>query len=225
VHALNRRLLWPAAAAVALAGCVVLGVLLALDLGGGDGFTIRECKVGEPGCTLRQAVHEHANFALFLRGEQYDFHRPEYITTDDEPTNEVVHIHDPRYEVVHVHLSGTTWDEFFRSLGFELRDPTVVGAEEQPACLTLPGGQELCDTEDEKLSFIVNGVKVEGIAFSYVTDLDRVLISYGDEDEAALMEQYLEVDDDACIPSVRCPERIPPGEPEEPCQGEGACTG
>jgi hypothetical protein len=49
-----------------------------------------------------------------------------------------------------------------------------------PNCLTLPS-ERSCDGNRKTLKFIVNGVKADGIAQSDITDLDRVLVSYGSE--------------------------------------------
>lgn len=183
------------------------------------------CDPSDPKCTLRKAVHEHANFALFIRGQKFDFNSPDYIGEEGAEFSEVAHIHRPRYSVVHVHMSGTSWNEFLKSIRFDLIDPTVVGVEAKDTCLAVPGGTKYCTTDTEKLTFIVNGVKVDGISTSLITDLDRVLISYGNEDDAALMQQYEQTGDDACIPSERCKERIDPNEPPEACAGQGTCTG
>ena len=58
----------------------------------------------------------------------------------------------------------------------------------------MPDGTRHCDEGGKSLKFIVNGVKVDGIAFSDIGDLDRVLISYGSES----------VDDVGRAARVRC---------------------
>jgi hypothetical protein len=186
---------------------------------------IVSCDAADPKCTLRKPVHEHANFAVFIRGQKFDFNKPEFIGEEGAEFSEVAHIHRPRYNVAHVHMSGTTWAEFLKSLRFDLVDPTLVGVDDKTTCLTLPDGQKLCNSATEKLHFIVNGVKVDGAAQSLITDLDRVLISYGSEDDEALKKQFEQTGDDACIPSERCKDRIDPNDPKEPCTGQGTCTG
>ena len=58
----------------------------------------------------------------------------------------------------------------------------------------------------------------------WIGDLQRVLISYGPETDDQVRAQFAQVDDDACIPSERCGERIGPNEQKEQCHGTGACT-
>jgi hypothetical protein len=179
--------------------------------------TVVQCDPADPRCVFRKATHQHADFALFIRGQKFDFDKPEFISTEGNERSDLAHIHEPRSTVVHVHTSGTTWNEFFQTIGFKIADPTLVGTEDATTCLATPDGQQLCNTATEKLRFIVNGVRVDGVAQSFITDLDRVLISYGSETDAQLQAQYAQVTDQACIPSERCKDRIPPDEPPEEC--------
>jgi len=164
---------------------------------------------------LRQPVHWHADFAVFVRGERFDFNRPEFVSKEGEEKNPWVHIHEPRYTVVHSHREQTTWDEFLTSIGFKLTDTS----------LTLPSGETLENTDSEHLKFYVNGVRIDSLMFQDILDLNQVLISYGPEtDDEVLATQWPEVTDEACIPSGLCRDR---GIPEdEPCgKGSGTCTG
>ena len=199
---------------VLLMGAVVaLAVLLVLN--SGDSGPV-ECELGTPGCELRQPVHWHADFAVYIRGERYDFNQERFASDEEDELSENVHMHGERENVVHVHREGTTWWEFFDSLGFELTD----------ACLTTPEGEQFCNSETEQLSFVLNGVKLDALAFQDITDIDRALISYGSESDAELMQQYAQVTDEACIVSLLCEERIPEGgiEDEPSCAGRGQCN-
>ena len=82
------------------------------------------------------AFHEHADFALFLDGQQFDFAKDTYMSTmpctvatsdvhlidtalahgGDSDVAEYVHLHDMIGTVVHVHRAGITWSQFFESL-------------------------------------------------------------------------------------------------------------
>lgn len=194
---------------------VALGVLLALGVTG-DETVIKQCQIGEPGCELRQKIHQHADFALVIRGKQFDFGQPQFISTAEKELSPNVHIHDPRHTVIHVHREQTTWDEFFRSLGFELGD----------TCLKLPSGEQLCNNDRETLKFYVNGVKVDSLMFESIASLSRVLISYGSETEAQVLEQARQVTDEACIPAGLCQARgSGAGEHGEPCAaGSDTCV-
>ncbi len=199
---------------------IALAVALVLNLnddGNSDGAT---------STTGRVPIHEHADFALFIRGEQFDFSQPQFVShADGKELSDHVHIHEPHYTVVHSHLSGTTWDEFFTSLGFTLNDPSFPGIDSARTCMTIPDGTKLCNTATETWKFIANGVPVDGMANVNISDLSRVVFSYGPETVAdVLAQQWTKVSDEACIPSELCLDRLDPNAPPEECQGQGVCS-
>jgi hypothetical protein len=205
--------LWFPVGLIGVALIAVLGVMLALNWGNGNGGSANP--PAQPGTSLRSPVHWHADFALVIRGEHYDFNQPQFVATHDYDPNPAIHVHDPRHSVVHVHLTLSTWGQFFESLDFRLADE----------CITLPDGEELCSNDQETLKFIVNGVAIDRLRFQYVGDLDRLLIHYGPETLEEVLEQWEDlVSDEACIPSAICSDRFPPGGiEEEPCAiGSGA---
>lgn len=206
--------LWAPALAV-LAAAVVALTVIAITRDGGDAPVTVVCEPGTPGCELRQEVHWHADFALFIRGERYDFDDDRFYTNGEDGHSENVHLHRPYANVVHVHREGTTWREFLDSLGFTL----------EGECLTPPEGEPLCASETERLSYILNGVRVDSLAFQDITDIDRALISFGGESADELWRQYEQVTDEACILSLLCVERVPEGGiPDEGCGGGGTCS-
>lgn len=200
---------------------IALAVLLILNMRDEDSGGS-----GTPSTGARPITHEHADFAVLIRGEMIDFNQPQYLSdTEGNELSEHVHIHARRFSVVHVHSALTTWDEFFRTLGFKLTDPSFSGVGDAQTCMVLPDGEELCNTETERWSFIANGVPVDGMALVNIGDLDRILFSYGPETPEEARDRYFDlVTDQACIPSVLCTERIPADEPPETCSGKGQCT-
>ena len=208
---------WAPIAVLLLAAVAALGVLYFRERGA-EKVVAKPCTPGEPGCELRQKIHVHADFALFIRGQQFDFGQKQFISTADHELSPNVHLHDPRNTVVHVHRSGTTWDEFFRSLGFDLSN----------TCLTVPSGEKYCNNDRETLKFVVNGVRVDTIMFEDIAELSRVLISYGSETDDQLMQQYGQVTDQACIPQGICLARGngagEHGEPEPCTTADNSCN-
>ncbi len=203
--------IWIPLVAVLATAVAVLAVLLVLNSGAGEPDVV-VCEPGTPGCELRQSVHWHADFALYIRGERYDFNQERFISSTEDELSENVHIHES-YLVVHVHREGTTWREFFDSLGFELTDQ----------CLTTPEGEQFCTSGTERLSFILNGVRLDGLAFQDITNIDRALISFGSESDAELLQQYAEVPDEACILSGSCEDRVPEGGLSDEACGKNGC--
>lgn len=213
--------IWAPAAALLLVG---LAAFVGLYLNErGDAAGAGTCAPGTPGCELRQPIHEHADFAIFIRGQRLDFSNDRFISTEDKELSENVHIHNPRHTLVHIHRESTTWDEFFRSLGFELNDPSLLAVTPESSYLKMPDGTLYSASATETFKFYVNGVKVDGIASYNISDLDRVLVSFGDETEEEVLAQLDEVSDESCIPSGRCVERGDPD--EEPCSvTSGVCN-
>ncbi len=212
-----------------LVGSVLIALALAFALRdtGSDAHPAADafCPPGTPGCELRQPIHEHADFALFIRGQRFDFGKPEFISVEGKEKSPNVHIHDPRHTVVHVHREQTTWDEFLRSLGFELTDPTV-GTPSEKSCLVMSTHERLCTGVTESLKFYMNGVKVDGVADLDISGLSRLLISFGSESEEAVAKQDAQVTDQACIPAGVCQARgSGSGEHGEPCaKSSGQCN-
>lgn len=213
--------LWAPIFVLAAALITALGIMLVMNAGDDDNVSQAfQCPPGRPDC-VRQPVHWHADFALFIRGQQLDFNKPEFFSTSDKLKSPNVHIHENpkinRSTVVHVHREQTTWDEFFASLGFQLTDSTFTDKVDGSTCLKLPSGEKLCNTDKESFKFFVNGVQVDGIALSDITDIARVLVSYGPETAEQARAQYGTVTDMACILSESCKARIDPNEPPEDC--------
>jgi hypothetical protein len=201
-------------------GLIVLVVMAATGFGGTktQKLKIVDCAAGTPGCASRQAAHFHADFALFIDGNEFNFNQPQFVSTDDDLIAADVHIHPERYTVVHVHYTNTTWARFFDTLGFTFADQSMPGITDGQVCLTMPSGEKHCNGDQGTFKFFVNGVPVNGLAGTNIGDLDRVLISYGTESAAEVAaSQVTQVTDQACIPDERCKSRIPPNEPPEQC--------
>ena len=204
---------WFPVGLLGLAAVAFLGVLLALNWGGSG----NSGEAGQPGGSLRQPVHWHADLALVVRDEAFDFAEADLLSTAERDLNPSAHIHDPRHTVVHIHLTHSTWGEFFEAHGFRISD----------SCVEFPDGEELCNTGDEQWTFVVNGVTIDTLRFQYIGDLDRVLLFYGPESEDEVLAKWEElVSDEACIPSGLCSARFPPGGiEEEPCSvGSAMCN-
>ncbi len=116
-------------------------------------------------------------------------------------------IFTPRGRVSPIFIEQTTYDEFFLSLGMELTD----------TCLKVATGERYCTDADNSLKFAVNGVRVDKLMFERMTDMGRVVVSYGPS-SAPLDGEIAAVTDEACIPGENCADRLPPGGVEaEPC--------
>ena len=103
---------------------------------------------------------------------------------------------------------------FLQTLGFEINS--------ENGCVTLDMGEKYCHDETKTWKVWVNG-RATNEGLNYVpSDLDRVLVSYGNETSDQLQLQMDGVSDKACIQSEKCPERGKPSD-ESDCAGSGEC--
>ena len=133
--------------------------------------------------------HVHADFAVFVNGQEFDFDKPEYVLTHpwthiDPGTNNI--------HVIHAHATGITYGMFFSNIGIDLDD-----------CLTI-NEKEFCDKNGRIGSYYLNGKIAPTLAFEEVNDLDKVLITYGSETAVEVRDQQESVGSNACIQSKNC---------------------
>jgi protein-disulfide isomerase len=144
---------------------------------------------------LGAKVHEHADFAVYLNGEKFDFKSAKYQSSETNPLDPDAHLHDGNADVTHKHRKGVTLEYFFKTLGMKFDNQ----------CFTTDDGKQYCNTADKKLTMYVNGKPNDKFGNYEFTDLDRILITYGDQTGVA--DQITSVTDLACMYSEKCPER------------------
>lgn len=153
-------------------------------------------------------THEHIDFAVFLDGVRYNFSQERFMSGDVE-LSEIVHLHDMKGNIIHKHAKGITLGYFFGTLGMKFNSTCFV-----------VDGAEYCSNEGSTLRMFVNGKQNYDFDNYKLNDLDRILITYGDETTAQIAEQVSSVGNEACIQSGKCPERGTA--PEESCSA-GKC--
>lgn len=138
--------------------------------------------------------HNHADFKVFIRGVEIDFKKEEY-----DVKSTFVHLHTKNSDggsVIHIEAENVPIGFFFSTLGMNFSKD----------CFKFD--QNYCNSQDEKLRFLVNGK--ENFEFeNYIPrDLDRILITFGNETDDQIRKQMENVTRNACIYSGKCPERI-----------------
>jgi len=141
-------------------------------------------------------THYHANIAVYINGVRQDFKGPQYyqeISACNEHASPLgrVHLHDENPGLVHVHDTVVTWADLFANIGWSLNDSMLFD-----------GKQAYVSGQDETLSFVLNGKPVRSVANEIIGDKDRLLISYGTDDDATLQKQYDSVPTDAAKADV-----------------------
>ena len=160
----------------------------------------------KPTVTKSEAYHTHFNFKVYLNGTAFDFTPQKYQTNKGKDLNEDIHLHDGKGDLVHIHKKGATLGTFFTSLGMTL---TKTG-------FTDDTGVVYASDTLHTLKMFVNGKPSTQFDSYEPQDLDRILITYG-SDNTTIQMQIASVADDACIYSLKCPERGKP--PTENCVG------
>ncbi len=139
-------------------------------------------------------VHYHANFALYVNGERDSFESPTFYEEvqacgGEDVSNPKIrgHMHNQENDIVHVHANGVTWGHFLANLGYGLSN-TVLMTDD---------GVFIDKQNDKQLTFILNGKPASLTANQHIDNEDVLLINYGDESEAELMERYAAIPTDA----------------------------
>lgn len=141
------------------------------------------------------STHIHADFAVFLDGKEITPLPPKYYVR-----NQFVHVEEGTGPgtVIHMHATNVPIGFFFRSLGMNFNSE----------CFRLDNGKELCNSGDKTLKMFVkhgSGDWAENRQFhTYVfSDLDKILVTYGNETEDEIKRQQDAVTDFAVANSDR----------------------
>lgn len=158
-------------------------------------------------------IHYHADFKVYLEGRLYDFAQSRYMSEKNVIQSNFVHLHDMDGDVIHKHMSGITLKTFFTSLGMQF----------DGQCFRTDNAVAYCNSANKILKMYVNGERNYDFQNYDFQDMDRILITYGSEDEAAVQRQIKSVTDKACIQSLKCPERGKPSD-ESTCVSGTNCV-
>lgn len=127
-----------------------------------------------------EPVNYYAGFAIFTNGIKRNFSAAMYHNLSKD-----VFINASNPDIVSVKKRGVTWDDFFKTLPFGLTH----------YCLTTGSGELFCTSERGTLKFYLDGIKAEDLLSREIQDGNRVLISYGSENEAEIQKQIKRVQD------------------------------
>ncbi len=154
---------------------------------------------------LGEKVHEHADFAVYLEGKKFDFTKAKYQSSDTNLLDPNAHLHDGNGEITHKHRKGVTLGYFFQTIGMKF----------DGQCFVTDNGTQYCNNGGKTLKMFVNGNPNIQFGNYEFTDLDKIIITYGDE--TGIANQIASISNDACLYSEKCPERGKP--PTENCVG------
>ena len=132
-----------------------------------------------PGAGVLGDEHEHASMLVRIFADKFDF-----ASTAFQIKSSWIHFEAQDGNTIHRHSSGVTLGFLFETLGIQLTDE----------CFIFPDGREFCTNEDYSIKFYINHNTVQGIQNYVLSEGDRILISYGNEDEAQIDAQLTELD-------------------------------
>ena len=158
-----------------------------------------------------EEYHTHADFKVYLEGEQFNFSQEKFF--DEALVSAFVHVHDMDGDVIHQHVPGITLGYFFNSLGMEFNS----------TCFVTDEGQQFCNSGSKTLKMYVNLQSNQEMGDYEFSDLDKILITFGNEIQDQIQEQMESVTEKSCIQSGKCPEKGPPAN-ESGCTTLGGCV-
>lgn len=142
------------------------------------------------------SFHAHADFKVFLDGKEFSFNKTAF-----DVTNRHIHLHlkNPDGDKV-IHLEGMeniTLKIFFDSLNITFN-----------ASCFITESEGYCNNVQKRIRFFINGNENFQFDLYEPRNIDRILITYGNETDEEIVKQMENVTDYACIYSNRCPERV-----------------
>jgi len=122
--------------------------------------------------------HVHASMLVKIFGDKFDFTAPNY-----QVATPWIHFENSDGDTVHRHSTGVELEFMFNSMKIAINDQ----------CFVFPDGRQFCTNEDYSLKFFVNQKQVDDITNYVIQDDDRILITYGNEDQLAIDKQLAEL--------------------------------
>lgn len=136
----------------------------------------------------KDEIHYHANFAVYVNGVREQFKGMQYYEETTATTCTIEHVDSPKErahmhgnvsDVLHVEDHLVTWSNFMQNLKWGLGDDYLK-----------TDSNFYPNSGQGKLTFILNGKKIDTIADTIIQDRDKLLISYGNSTDRQQQEQY-----------------------------------
>jgi len=126
--------------------------------------------------------HEHASLLVRIFGDKFDFSPQQY-----QAKNPYIHFEAEDGNTVHRHASNVKLGYLFSTLKFGLTNECFVFPDKAKS-------HTFCSDKDYTLKFFINHQKVDSINDYVLHNDDRILISYGNENQTAIDAQLTELD-------------------------------
>lgn len=161
---------------IILLSSLLLFILILYGCSGGGN------KIGTLGST-----HNHVDFKMYVLGNPLDFTQNKF-----QVRHEAVHFENRDGEVVHTHATGITLGFMFQRHGMSIDNE----------CITLDTGNQYCSDGNADLKVFVKSLgtgwdQIYSPADYIIQDLDKILVTFGTEDEEGIRKQLESVEDKA----------------------------
>ena len=120
------------------------------------------------------STHQHAVFAVKLDGQAIDFSQDKY-----QVASRYIHVENGDGTTLHLHANGVPFNEFLKSVNMKMEN----------GCFTRDDGAQFCENEEKNLRSFVNSEEIESMSSYVLKDDDRMLVIYGNEDDAAIQSE------------------------------------
>jgi len=132
-----------------------------------------------PGSGPLGGIHIHAGLLTMIYGQTFDYSSPAY-----QLKSPYIHVEKGNGETLHMHATNVTLGFFFDSIKIGLTDK----------CFIFPDKRQFCTDDKYQLKFYINHKQVPNIRDYVFKANDRILISYGNENETQINDQLARVD-------------------------------
>ena len=166
------------------------------------GMPVEQCiDGGQLECSMDQnakigilgSQHIHADWKVYIDGEALDFSDKSHIERmqNKQPVSSFIHVDsgapapEKTGDVLHIHATGVPLWIFFKSVGMDFNKE----------CVTLENKEKFCNDGNKKLRFFVNGKENNEFENYVFNDLDKILISYDNENEEEIKNQLASITD------------------------------
>lgn len=161
---------------------VLAGIVAVLAISGYNFYELSShvtAKGAPVGAGPLGAIHLHAGILTMIYGQQFDYSTPAY-----QIKSPYINFEKENGETIHLMASNVTLGYMFDTLKIGLTDK----------CFTFPDKRAFCTDDKYSLKFFIDHHQVPDIRNYVIKDNDRILISYGNENDTQINEQLSRVD-------------------------------
>ena len=166
----------------AIAIGILAGIVAVLGISSYNFYVLSSTTTAQgvpPGSGPLGGIHIHAGLLTMIYGQQFDF-----TSTAYQLKSPYIHFEKANGETVHMHAANVTMGFLFGTLKIGLDDK----------CFTFPDKRQFCTNANYTLKFFVNHHEVPSLKDYSFKDQDRMLISYGNENETQINSQLARLD-------------------------------